>query len=531
MIARQALEPALEARAGRGVGFEELVVLDPACGAGAILLAAWRVLEGHLVGRARRGGAQLLEGRRFGPEARARAMRAHLRGIDLDEGALWAAQAALALELARAGDGLPRCAALLGGVFARGDALRGPEELGGCAWARPAGAHVVVGNPPYVLAQSMAHGARFEAWVRQRFTSATYKVETGQLFLERALELVAPGGRLALLTPRSWLTNASAAPLRELLLSGATLERIILLEYAAFPGVCVEPMITVARRAPAAPTHRVETAQARSPRRLEPGPRPLQASWRDQPGAVIRVGGGAAARARLEAIEADTIPLSAIAQAYFGLQTRGRARWVRARAEEQAAGGRWEPPAGWRLCVDGQDVHPMCLGPARQLVCVRPEAIKSGGDARIQERRRILVRQIGRRPIAAIAPGGIWALNTIYHVYLRPEAPPYDLRYVLAMLTSRTLGWYWTQRASDHKRTFPKIKKAPLLALPLPSIDFEAPAERARHDELVGLVSALERLRIQAHREDAGASSRARDTESRLHERIAALYADPGAGV
>ena len=62
---------------------------------------------------------------------------------------------------------------------------------------------------------------------------------------------------------------------------------------------------------------------------------------------------------------------------------------------------------------------------------------------------------------------------------------------MLGLLSSNLLGWYWELRYFDQKKFFPKVKKAPLLALPVPTIDFSDPDGVANHDLMVELVQRM----------------------------------------
>jgi hypothetical protein len=108
----------------------------------------------------------------------------------------------------------------------------------------------------------------------------------------------------------------------------------------------------------------------------------------------------------------------------------------------------------------------------------------------VYQRERIGVRQIGAVPIATLLPPGLLTLNTIYNVFIVSPAV-YDLRFVLGVVCSRPLAWYWRQRFWDEKQTFPKVKKAALLGVPIPVIGTDSPARLRLHDDVVSAVRQL----------------------------------------
>lgn len=56
-------------------------------------------------------------------------------------------------------------------------------------------------------------------------------------------------------------------------------------------------------------------------------------------------------------------------------------------------------------------------------------------------------------------------MNTIYNIYRVSEQ--LDIRYLLALINSKLIKYYWIKSFSDSKKTFPKIKKAPLESIPI----------------------------------------------------------------
>jgi hypothetical protein len=202
-------------------------VADPACGAGALLLAAGRRLVA-LGGAAREVGRDLLW------------------GADLDPLAAAVTEAAIALW----SGGTPPAA----GHVVAADAL----EMGLGAWsAAPAeGFAAVVGNPPFQgqLATDTARDERSRARATARFGAAGRGyVDTAALFLLLGVELVAPGGRVALVQPRSVAAARDSGSVRAALAERARLVELHVPEGRPFGGrvhVCV-PVLEVGAGAPA----------------------------------------------------------------------------------------------------------------------------------------------------------------------------------------------------------------------------------------------------------------------------------------
>lgn len=204
-------------------------ILDPACGDGRLLSACLdRLLDA--------AGQE-------GPQRTARARQlvgGGLYGVDRDPLCVALARTAL----------WQRCDPTAGPVAGLeravvcGDALvgrrRGAAGAGAIRWEREfpdacgddgAGFDALVANPPFDVLTGFARRPGLRAYT-ERLRQAGYRLALSgtlnlyRLFLERALQLLAPGGRLAIVLPYGFLMDRSAAGLRRHLLENGWLERV-----------------------------------------------------------------------------------------------------------------------------------------------------------------------------------------------------------------------------------------------------------------------------------------------------------------
>lgn len=172
--------------------------------------------------------------------------------------------------------------------------------------------------------------------------------------------------------------------------------------------------------------------------------------------------------------------MGSFATAYFGIQTYDRSVFVKTQPET----------AHFKPVIDGTHITRYGSPVGAEFVDFRPEAIKSGGRPEVYEQPRVGVRQIGKSPIATYLPPGLYTLNTIYNVHIVRQPAP-DLKFVLGLVCSRAVAWFWSLSFFDQKETFPKIKKDALLSVPVPVLDQSSPSDRTRHDQMVKLVDQM----------------------------------------
>ncbi len=159
----------------------------------------------------------------------------------------------------RQGRPTPRCTGVernpsLAGLLRRGWGGRdGVTILHADFLGRPLGKYdYIIGNPPYVSICRLTEQEKMR--FRSRFRTARGRFDLYLLFFERALESLAPDGRLVFITPEKFTYVATATPLRRLL-ARMQVEEIHLVEEASFGDLVTYPAITTIRnRPPAAPT-------------------------------------------------------------------------------------------------------------------------------------------------------------------------------------------------------------------------------------------------------------------------------------
>ncbi len=444
--------------------------LDPACGDGAFLLGAIEQL-------ARRVTRDELPG----------VVEDSLFGIDIDEDA---------------------CAVAGERVVAAVEAIAGPQPDGYFAAnvrhqdfleseADADGFDVVVGNPPFVSATSLT--AASKARYLERFETAWGRLDLYALFLEQGLRWLAPGGRLAFITPDKWLTAQSSGPLRAYVACNFAVRAIERFDrHDLFPGVATVPCVTVIEHA-----EPIATAPCRwwEVNRGEP----TLAATREE--LAIVASGRPWSAAPSPTTTQRSLPLGALVERISaGLATglnrcfildHERAQTIEPELLRPVARGRDVTKTGirdsqlWLLLPYRFDIE----GDAAQLVDLdefplaraylerhrdaleRRHCVRVWGKAwydvhdpvtfDMAARPKILLPDIAYEPRFALDPGGLAPLHSAYYLLLRTGMPP-DPERLTAALNSPAVAADLRRRAQTAKSGYRRFRTAVLRDVAVP---------------------------------------------------------------
>ena len=234
-----------------------LTVVDPACGSGAFLIAAFDFLAAEYRRVNERlaeltGGKGVTAGqlRLFDPD---REILTHnLFGVDVNAASVEITKLSLWIKTAKRGKAL--------------DSLEGNIQVGNSliedvnyherafVWRDAfatifanGGFDVVLGNPPYVRMELIKP---FKPYLETRFEVVADRADLYAYFFEQGLRLLKPGtGRLGYITSATFFRSGSGQPLRRYLSENAALEAVVDFgDLQLFEGVTTYPAIVTLRK-------------------------------------------------------------------------------------------------------------------------------------------------------------------------------------------------------------------------------------------------------------------------------------------
>ncbi|MDZ4808145.1 MAG: N-6 DNA methylase [Bacteroidota bacterium] len=369
------------------------------------------------------------------------------------------------------------------------------------------GFDVVIGNPPYIMLQTMENREVFD-YALEKYKSAKYKIDTYQLFTERAIQLSKPKGESAFITPNSFLKNIHSEPIRKILIENTTIQEILLFNYFVFKSASVDTSIFILRKGKPSPKAKLSVKKAETEFEVTEVNSLFQSSLKQNSNLNFNLSITESDRKILQKIESSqTTPLKKLCEAYFGIQTYDRDTYVTLNKKNK----------DYVPVIDGGNIERFYLNKPSEYVNFIPSAIKSGGDKQVYLKDRICIRQIGKTPIAAIVPAKIYTLNTIYNVYLKDKNSE-SLVYILAIIDSNVIKYFWVKNHFDEKDTYPKIKKEAILSIPL--VQLKIQNQKAIRSGIIKQANTLIQLYKDSHITSKGADNRTQHRIDYLKEEI-----------
>lgn len=418
--------PANPATAGEDgmAGTFPLKILDPSCGSGSFLIAAYQhLLDWHL---AQSGTSNLISAERI------RILLDHIHGIDIDPQAVELTKLSLILLALEPGSSGPlpdldrniRC----------GDALTIDWTAAFPAAFARGGFDCIIGNPPYLFGEHLDPAEKES--LKERFPSAADQADAYQFFLELTGRLANRSATTGMLVPDAILARSGCSAVRRLLLENG-LERVFHCGSVFGAGVSTAALIQSAGHTGPVARDDLDDGRIRTRHHCR------RSRFETDPEHRLLIHASDREHELLEKIGDSSIPLGDL-----GTLSRGEELGRRHLSSHDAI-----------PILVGRDVSSYRIAPPTRFVAILRK------PAEIYQPGKILIVKTGTSPVAAIDTEGHATLQSLYNFHPHPDAP--DPRYLLAIINSRLIAWWIKKTFTAYKKLFPQLNQETTAGIPI----------------------------------------------------------------
>ncbi len=135
---------------------------------------------------------------------------------------------------------------------------------------------------------------------------------------------------------------------------------------------------------------------------------------------------------------------------------------------------------------------------------------------------KILLRKTGNRILAMFDESGIFPEQSLYFLFNNRSV--LDFKYLLGVLNSSLVTFYYRNRLITNRRSIAQLKKVHLDTIPIRTINFSDKKDKARHDRMVQLVERMltlhKQLAVAKTTHDTTVLHRQIDTTDRQIDRL-----------
>jgi type I restriction-modification system DNA methylase subunit len=469
------------------VKFERIKILDSACGSGSFLIKAFDVLNEYY-GKHDLDYAQTqLDSSGQGPTftKKVKILQDHIFGVDLDKQAVEIARLNLLLKIAEKGRRLPllrqniKCGNSLidDEKIAGGKAFKWEEEFE--AIMKEGGFDALVGNPPWVFTRgehfSDLEKEYFDSYLSERNIIQPKKgknIQSGKLnlyslFILRSIDLMKNGSVLGFIVPNNILRTTTYDIVRKYILDNCKILSVVDLSIGVFEGVTASTIILLVQKEIDKRIRDENEIQIISDitdlksekykeQKME------QRYYYQNPSFTFNILASPESVKLSRKIEESTRKLGSLCKYIIEGIVASRERDV----ADKKLNDSYKP------FLVGKDIGRYKINYRGKWICYDRRRLHRARPEEVFLSNKILIQRIsgGSTPlVAALDEDKRYTFASINNIVLKGDVK-YSLRYILALLNSRLLNWYYATNFSNKSELTVNVSKTFLQEIPIKTL-------------------------------------------------------------
>ncbi|MBI4645075.1 MAG: N-6 DNA methylase, partial [Bacteroidia bacterium] len=376
---------------------------------------------------------------------------------------------------------------------------------------------VVIGNPPYIAGKSGLLSEQDKKYFNKKYETAEYQLDTYILFTERGINTLKQGGTISYIMPNTWLANIHLTKIRKFLLEKTSINEILLMPDDVFLTSVVDTTIIICKRE-SKPKNKIKIGSFRDWHHtalyeVE------QDFYKQNEKQILDIGISEGSRSLLNKISSGTVPVSEICDvnrgvhAYrkdgYGKSKFGKGYQTERDYNERSYHSLKKIDETYFREVRGKNIFAFRFELSDEYVSWG-DWLAEPREWKYFEGERIYLRKIvGKTLYAAFVNNKNVADQSVYIAKVK-KGKAITTQYLLALLNSRLLAWYFRVKANEFDDLFPQIKVTEFKELPIKQVDIKL------QQSFIALVNKI----VTEKKEDNNTSP----LEKQLDEMVYKLY-------
>ncbi|HEX7415450.1 MAG TPA: TaqI-like C-terminal specificity domain-containing protein [Bacteroidia bacterium] len=359
------------------------------------------------------------------------------------------------------------------------DLHQAKEPMVGYAKSIKGGFDAIVGNPPYVVVKGGRYTEFEESkmvidYYKSRYNCLQQQINIYVAFLERTYQVCKTNGLVGLIIPNTILTNDYCIDIRKYLLDRTTIHTLNN-EGKVFTGAVVEGLVIIFSNSKAKATDIINTKFINQNNQIK---QKLFDTTHDN---RFLIHLESTSISIIEKIISSNKKVKDYAEVWRGLTTGNDEKYLNTKKLNK----------NYKKIVQGKQIHRYNIEEKELYVnYILEELDRPRPQSIFEQNEKIISKFIGKDLEFSYDDKQLFVINTGCVIFLK-ENSVFQIKYLLGLLNSKVLNYYFKNVFTDYRDVFPIMKSGHIEELPIVSINFKNKTEKAAHDKIVALVEQM----------------------------------------
>lgn len=318
------------------------------------------------------------------------------------------------------------------------------------------GFDIVIGNPPY--------GAKLSADDKKLYYSIykhqDYQLDTYLLFIEKSFQMMKPNAVNAFIIPNTWLINLKLEKFRKYIVDHNTILNIVHYHKSVFENAVVDTQVVIFKKQISNNNlvQILEYIDIEKPSITTIN----QDKWKNLNGEPINIFINESSQAIIDVIKQNGNPLSSICNVVIGMKPyqvgKGKPKQTKEVVDERIFDAVEKLDDTYRELLRGKDINKyVTLWDGKRWIQYGDFLAEPRYSANFDLPEKIVIRQTSDRLIATLDTKKFVCMNNLHIV--NPKDKNYNLKYVLAIINSRLMDFYYETLNPEKGEALAEVKK------------------------------------------------------------------------